>query len=85
MAAAAAILQVDARHAGAPVKEAGRTWVSVLAGGEAAERRLDAETQLVERCLSGDQTAWDEFVRTYTRRVYSVCYRFTNKILKLRI
>jgi len=33
----------------------------------------------VEQCLSGEQTAWDELVRTYTRRVYAVCYRFTGK------
>lgn len=47
--------------------------------GAANARRLDSENSLVERCLSGEQGAWDEMVKLYTRRVYAVCYRFTNK------
>jgi RNA polymerase sigma-70 factor (ECF subfamily) len=39
---------------------------------------LDADTQLVERCLSGQDAAWEELVKSQTRRVYSICYRFTN-------
>lgn len=44
-----------------------------------AAKRLDSETSLVERCLSGEQSAWEELVKTHTRRVYALCYRFTNK------
>lgn len=40
---------------------------------------LDAESELVARCLDGDETAWEDLVRTYTRRVYSICYRFTGR------
>lgn len=40
---------------------------------------VDAEAQLVERCLGGEQAAWDELIKAYTRRVYSICYRFTNR------
>lgn len=40
--------------------------------------RLDADAQLVERCLSGQDAAWEDLVRQHTRRVYSICYRFTN-------
>jgi RNA polymerase sigma-70 factor (ECF subfamily) len=39
---------------------------------------LDADAQLVERCLSGQDAAWEELVKLHTRRVYSICYRFTN-------
>jgi RNA polymerase sigma-70 factor (ECF subfamily) len=39
---------------------------------------LDVDSNLVERCLSGDETAWEDLVRVHSRRVYSVCYRFTN-------
>jgi RNA polymerase sigma-70 factor, ECF subfamily len=39
---------------------------------------LDADLQLVERCLSGQEAAWEDLVRVHTRRVYSICYRFTN-------
>ena len=40
--------------------------------------KLDADTQLVERCLSGEQAAWEDLVRTHNGRVYGLCYRFTN-------
>jgi RNA polymerase sigma-70 factor, ECF subfamily len=33
----------------------------------------------VERCLSGDSAAWEDLVRTHTRRVYGLCYRFTSR------
>ncbi|MGA2213012.1 MAG: sigma-70 family RNA polymerase sigma factor [Bryobacteraceae bacterium] len=39
---------------------------------------LDADLQLVERCLAGQESAWEDLVRLHTRRVYSICYRFTN-------
>ena len=39
---------------------------------------LDADAQLVERCLSGQDAAWEDLVKQHTRRVYSICYRFTN-------
>lgn len=35
------------------------------------------DAELVERCLAGDSTAWESIVRTHTRRVYNLCYRFT--------
>lgn len=41
--------------------------------------RLEEDARLVERCLRGEESAWDEMVRTYSRPVYSVCYRFTGR------
>jgi RNA polymerase sigma-70 factor (ECF subfamily) len=38
---------------------------------------LDIESSLVERCLNGEEPAWEELTRTYTRRVYATCFRFT--------
>jgi RNA polymerase sigma-70 factor (ECF subfamily) len=38
---------------------------------------LDADASLVERCLSGQNAAWEDLVKTHTRRVYGLCYRFT--------
>jgi RNA polymerase sigma-70 factor (ECF subfamily) len=53
------------------------------AAGQSRNGRLvqdvDAETELVARCLNGDESAWEDLVRTYTRRVYSICYRFTGR------
>jgi RNA polymerase sigma-70 factor (ECF subfamily) len=40
--------------------------------------RLDADAQLVERCLSGQDAAWEELIKLHSRRVYSICFRFTN-------
>jgi RNA polymerase sigma-70 factor (ECF subfamily) len=31
---------------------------------------------LVRRCRAGEAQAWEELVRQYQRRVYSICYRF---------
>jgi RNA polymerase sigma-70 factor (ECF subfamily) len=42
-------------------------------------RSLDPDSTVVERCLSGDDAAWEELVRLHTRRVYGFCYRFTSK------
>ncbi len=33
---------------------------------------------LVRRCVAGDAVAWEEIVRQYNRRIYNICYRFTN-------
>ncbi|HVN04518.1 MAG TPA: sigma-70 family RNA polymerase sigma factor [Bryobacteraceae bacterium] len=40
---------------------------------------MDLDHSLVDRCLSGDEAAWEELIRTHTRRVYGLCYRFTGK------
>jgi RNA polymerase sigma-70 factor (ECF subfamily) len=41
-------------------------------------QRLDVETHLIEQCLAGEQSAWEELIKTHSRRVYAICYRFTN-------
>jgi RNA polymerase sigma-70 factor (ECF subfamily) len=43
------------------------------------KNRLDPDLNLVERCLGGDEAAWEALVRMHTRRVYGFCYRFTGK------
>jgi RNA polymerase sigma-70 factor (ECF subfamily) len=43
-----------------------------------AARPLDAESNLIARCLGGEQGAWEELVQVHTKRVYAICYRFTN-------
>jgi RNA polymerase sigma-70 factor, ECF subfamily len=68
--AAAALAMVS----GAPFQErtgsGGQYWI---------KQSLDLDHNLVERCLSGEETAWEDLVRTHTRRVYGLCYRFTGK------
>jgi RNA polymerase sigma-70 factor (ECF subfamily) len=37
----------------------------------------EADAALVARCLNGDDVAWESLVKTHSRRVYAICYRFT--------
>src|SRR3990167_9195167 len=34
---------------------------------------------LIERCLTGDQTAWDAIVRQHGRKVFNVAYKFVGR------
>ena len=34
---------------------------------------------LIERCLAGDQAAWDEIVRTHWRKVFNLAYKFVGR------
>src|SRR5512136_3411076 len=34
---------------------------------------------LIERCLKGDQQAWEQIVRQYWRRVFNVAYKFVGR------
>jgi RNA polymerase sigma-70 factor (ECF subfamily) len=36
-----------------------------------------SDAELVQRCQQGDQQAWAEVVRQFSRRVYNLAYRFT--------
>ncbi|MGB7846748.1 MAG: RNA polymerase sigma factor [Candidatus Acidiferrum sp.] len=44
--------------------------------GEWGKRSLEQDAQLVQRCLQGEGSAWEELVRRHSRRIYNVCYRF---------
>ncbi|GBC81215.1 ECF RNA polymerase sigma factor SigE [bacterium HR10] len=35
------------------------------------------DAQLVRRCLAGEEAAWEEIVKQYSRRIYNLAYRFT--------
>jgi RNA polymerase sigma-70 factor (ECF subfamily) len=50
------------------------TGAAVVAVGV---RILNPDQSIVSRCLSGDESAWEELVRLHTRHVYALCYRFT--------
>jgi len=54
-----------------------RWEANAAAWGATDGRLLSPEYNLVSRCLSGDETAWEQFVRLHTRQVYALCYRFT--------
>jgi RNA polymerase sigma factor (sigma-70 family) len=35
--------------------------------------------ELIERCLAGDQQAWEQIVRLHRRKVFNVAYKFVGK------
>ncbi len=66
-----------------PLADGKGCWAALFGPGRGANGRaetpLDLDSTLVERCLSGDDAAWEDLVRVHTRRVYSLCLRFTGK------
>jgi RNA polymerase sigma-70 factor (ECF subfamily) len=52
-------------------------WQKPAGADRRLDNRLDLDSQLVERCLNGEDSAWDDLVRVHTRRIYAICYRFT--------
>jgi RNA polymerase sigma factor (sigma-70 family) len=55
----------------------GWTWQRPGTRSWRLDNRVDADSQLVERCLGGDDAAWEDLVKVHSRRVYAICYRFT--------
>jgi RNA polymerase sigma-70 factor (ECF subfamily) len=47
--------------------------------GDKEFRVLSGEEKLVERCLQGDDSAWETIVTTYSRRIYNLSYRYMNR------
>jgi RNA polymerase sigma factor (sigma-70 family) len=62
----------------AVIREAEWTWTPPISRPVPTSDRLDAELQLVESCLKGEESAWEELIKRHTPRVYSICLRFTN-------
>lgn len=55
--------------------------LTVQPGGNLRERldsALHPDLALVSRCIGGDESAWEDLVRLHSRRVYGLCFRFTN-------
>ncbi|MGI8783899.1 MAG: RNA polymerase sigma factor [Acidobacteriota bacterium] len=43
---------------------------------------LSADAKLVERCRSGEGSAWETLVRLYSQKLYNLSYRFTRRFDK---
>jgi RNA polymerase sigma-70 factor, ECF subfamily len=62
----------------ATVRQSSTAGISqALWGSRGLENFLDQDLQLIERCLNGEEAAWEDLVKVHTRRVYAICYRFT--------
>jgi RNA polymerase sigma-70 factor, ECF subfamily len=40
---------------------------------------VEQDPQLVKRCLSGEDSAWEELLRSHNRKIYNLCFRFTGR------
>jgi RNA polymerase sigma-70 factor (ECF subfamily) len=40
---------------------------------------VDQDLDLLKRCLTGENSAWEALLRTYARKIYNLCYRFTGR------
>ena len=52
-------------------------WRSEADASSEADEPLEPDPQLVQHCLQGDGSAWEELVRRHSRRIFNICYRFT--------
>ncbi len=46
---------------------------------EATDSAPDSIETLIQRCLKGDQLAWEAIVRQYRRKVFNVAYKFVGR------
>ncbi|MEE2635695.1 MAG: sigma-70 family RNA polymerase sigma factor [Acidobacteriota bacterium] len=44
-----------------------------------ASQSTEVIERLIERCLQGDQQAWDQIVTRYWRRVFNITYKFVGR------
>jgi RNA polymerase sigma-70 factor (ECF subfamily) len=77
MAAFASVAQISCRWLSSADMGATQVHVNAACCPRVIEKNFDFDTGLVQRCLSGEESAWEELAKIYTRRVYSLCYRFT--------
>jgi RNA polymerase sigma-70 factor (ECF subfamily) len=41
---------------------------------------VEQDQELLDRCLAGEDSAWEALLRDYTRKIYNLCYRFTGRV-----
>jgi len=41
---------------------------------------VELEQGLLDRCLAGEDSAWEALLKAYTRKIYNLCYRFTGRV-----
>ena len=53
-----------------------------MSGAALRQERLqnDTDSELLRRCLGGDEAAWSDLVARHTRRVFNVAYRFVGRV-----
>ena len=41
---------------------------------------MEQDQELLNRCLAGEDSAWEALLSVHTRRIYNICYRFTGRV-----
>ena len=41
---------------------------------------MEQDQELLDRCLAGEDSAWEALLSAHTRRIYNLCYRFTGRV-----
>ena len=41
---------------------------------------MELEQELLDRCLAGEDSAWEALLKAYSRKIYNLCYRFTGRV-----
>jgi len=40
---------------------------------------VEDDPKLVQRCLAGENSAWEDLLKLHTRKIFNLCYRFTGR------
>jgi RNA polymerase sigma-70 factor, ECF subfamily len=51
----------------------------IPANPDTTSAQSQASDQIIERCLNGDQAAWEAIVRLYRRKVFNIAYKFVGR------
>jgi RNA polymerase sigma-70 factor (ECF subfamily) len=41
---------------------------------------VEQDQELLNRCLAGEDSAWEALLKDHTRKIYNLCYRFTGRV-----
>ena len=41
---------------------------------------MEQDQELLNRCLAGEDSAWEALLKDHTRKIYNLCYRFTGRV-----
>ncbi len=40
---------------------------------------MEDDAKLVQRCIAGENSAWETLLKAHTRKIFNLCYRFTGR------
>lgn len=43
---------------------------------------MENDLELLQRCLIGDNRAWESLLKIHSRKIYNLCYRFTGRTVE---